>query len=151
MRPLVLVVGLVSGIASGGALAAESSSTDFYVSSSYVQHIARENIRKLVVNCFCYAKKATESSAVKDLEFQVVGSYSSMGYHGKQDTPKSVPIEFLAFKVSGKQDVARAESHEFTFIHHSFILTSVEVIYPPGVTVVFEPVPESELEGRHIE
>jgi hypothetical protein len=126
-------------------------SSDFFVSSSYTQVIPLGGSKKVVVSCYCPTSTATESSTIDELQLRVVGSYSSVGYHGHQQRPSAVPVDLMQFKASEDNDELRLESREFTFIHHRFLLNRVEVLYPVGTTVSFEPVPGSELEGRRVE
>jgi hypothetical protein len=126
-------------------------SSDFLVSSSHTQSVPIAGSRRVVVSCYCPTSSATESSTIDELQLRVAGSYSSVGYHGHQERPRTVPVELMQFKVSEDNDELRLESREFTFIHHRFLLNRVEVLYPIGTTVTFEPVPGSALEGRHVE
>jgi hypothetical protein len=126
-------------------------SSDFKVTSKFVQHIPVPSSHKVVVSCYCSNRTSAESDTVRDIELHFVGSLSSVGYHGNQKSPTAVPIDLMQFKVSEQPDELKVESKEFTYIHHAFFLNNLEVLYPPGVTVSFEPVPSSALEGRRVQ
>jgi len=134
------IVVLLLTLASGCSVAVRS--TDFHVSSNHVQHVPVPDSKKIIVRCRCLVRAAIESEAVEDIQLHVVGSYSSVGYHGRQKVPKAVPLALLDFKITTENGDTVAEGHEFRRIHHDFTLNSLDVYFPHGTTVVFDAVPD---------
>lgn len=126
-------------------------SSDFYLISNYIQHVPATGAKTVIIRCYCITRSATENSAVNDIELHMVGSWSSSGYIGPRDTPTAVPESLIRFKAAKSGDELVLESREYSFIHNGFLINSVEVLYPPGTAVSFEPVEPSELEGRNVE
>jgi len=131
---------------------AAQSSTDFYIRNATVQRIAVPRDQTIVIKCYCPSRKATEDANSTELELRFSGTFSSVGYHGDQKKPSSIPEKFMRFTVTKNGSKLTIESHEFQFIHHLFVIDELEVVYPRGSGgVAFDPLSGNSLEGRHIE
>ncbi|HJU39671.1 MAG TPA: hypothetical protein VJ724_08875 [Tahibacter sp.] len=127
------------------------ASDDFDVSTTITQNVALRGLKSVVVRCYCPKRDIRHDAKHDDLRLQIHGNYSSVGYHGNQEKPTSVPREQLAFVEQWGANSLTLVSHEQTYIHHALIVVDLDIEAPAGVDVRIEPIPADELEGRRID
>ena len=140
----------VFGIALAGT-AVTQTSDDFDISTTITQNVSLRGLKTIVIRCHCPKREIRHDAKRDDLRLQIHGNYSSVGYHGKQDKPRSIPREQLAFVEQWGANSLTLVSHEATYMHHAMAVVELDIDAPAGVDVQIDPIPADDLEGRRVE
>lgn len=148
MRPhYVLLFALVApGVCTRSHAAPDND--DFSVTAQSQQQVAVDGVRQVVLRCYCLWRRVVEVDGLPQIEITSKTTYSSVGYHGEQDKPKTISEAAMRFIQRRNGDTLILESRENTFIHHAFLLDDLEVRIPPGLPYTVEPFSRAQLEGR---
>jgi len=114
------------------------------------QIIDAKDIKAIHIHCYCKSGFVRKISTDNKIAVRVVGTQSSVGYHGSQDIPKDIPEKLLSFKESRNGSFLKLESREYTFIHHAYLIDFLEVSAPEKVKIIKLPLRWNELQGRKI-
>jgi hypothetical protein len=98
------------------------SGQDYSVKDSMKQTLDAERIGYVIIECYCNNGVDVKETQTKTIEIEIKGKLESVGYHGKQETPKKIGQETLSFKTEMKNDTLRIVSKEWTYIHHSYLI-----------------------------
>jgi len=123
---------------------------DFTVSGSLEQSINIEGIQTIQIYCYCESGFVIKDSLNKTPSLKVNGTHGSGGYHGEQKIPKEVSKGLLSFKETRIGSTLKLESHEYTYIHHAYLINHLEIFVPPTINVELIRLKHRELEGRQI-
>ena len=130
------------------ATAGCSMLNDYRVSGGAKQTVDLEGIREVTVECYCRESVRIHYDETEALRLDITGELSSVGYHGRQSKPATVPPGMLRFSVVREGDRLTLSSSEYTYIHHAFIIERLGLAAPRDVALVFHPLKWGELEGR---
>ena len=133
-----LLIGLVSS----------ASAEDFNLDESFTQSVQIEDIDFVQIYCYCSNRIDIVRDETENLVLEIEANHSSIGYHGNQEIPDKIPEELLKFSVDKNANSLSLLSKEYTFIHHAFIIESLEIRVPSGVRVKITPIEYKQLEGR---
>lgn len=122
-----------------------SRSDDFMVTDRHRQEILLEGATEVVVRCYCPERVWKQHAGIAKLIIDARGSFSSIGYHGAQDRPDSMPAGMQTFDLHKEGPVVVLKSREWTYIHHANLLSRIVVHSPSDVTVRFDPISWNEL------
>lgn len=143
-------VALILGLALAGTACGQTSD-DFDVSTTITQNVSLRGLKTVVVRCHCAKREIRHDANTSDLRLQIHGNYSSVGYHGNQKKPTSIPRERLAFVEQWGANSLTLVSREATYMHHALAIVKLDIDAPADVDVRVEPIPAAELEGRQVE
>lgn len=124
-------------------------SSDYSVTSRLEQIIDAQAIDTIHIHCYCRSGFVRRTSTNNEFMLKVIGTMDSVGYHGSQSIPKEVPKELLSFKETRNSSFLKLASREFTFIHHAYMIDSLEIIVPDKTKVILLRLDRRELEGRY--
>ncbi len=144
-----LFVVLVAAPALSGC-AAIGRTDDFSVSGDYVQRVSAKTVQTVVIRCHCLNRVVTQTPGLDDIQLRISGTHSSVGYHGPQIKPDAIDTELLRFVERRADGTLVLESQEYTYIHHAFIIDSLQVFAPADRVLRIEPLDDGELEGRDV-
>ena len=125
--------------------------TDYGIKGSFDTSINIDGIQTIQIYCYCESVILKSESSGKNLSLKVFGTKSSQGYHGSQKIPEEISDETLNFKETRIGPTLKLESHEFTYIHHSFLIKQLEISVSPWVAIQLNKIGYHELDGRRID
>lgn len=131
--------------------AVRPSSDDFRVTTSITQDIALEGRRSIVLQCFCPKVEIRRDATLVAARLTIVGTYDSVGYHGKQEPPTSIPYERLAFVETRDPESVTLVSRERTYMHHAMVVEALTIDAPSGINVRIDSLQSHQLEDRRVE
>lgn len=123
---------------------------DFSVTDSLTQTLNADNIKHLIIECYCNKGVNVIETQNKTIEIEIKGKLLSVGYHGVQQVPKEIGKEKLSFKTEVQNDTLRLISKEWAYIHHFYVIDILKVQIPKGMNHEIIKVSGAELEGREI-
>jgi len=148
LKRIVLTV-FISTMASSCAIF--SSSDDFSVSGTITQTITIEKSRPVTIRCYCKKRTLKTNSTENTLELKITGTHGSGGYHGEQDKPETISPNLLRFVEKRTNEGLTLISHEYTYIHHAYIVNKLEISAPLGAKINIQSVSREDLVGRTVE
>jgi hypothetical protein len=137
MKPLAAIVMLVCSTVAG--VGCSHVSDDFMVTGRRQQRVTLRDASEVVIRRDCPDRQILPSKADGALVIDARGRYGSLGYHGDQDKPRSMPDDLMDFATTREGARVILQSREFAYMHHRHLLTKVQVRAPRGVRVRFEP------------
>ena len=127
------------------------SSDDFAVTGKITQSITIENDLPVVIRCYCENRTINKNPNENILELKITGTHASVGYHGEQEKPEFISPGLLRFVEKRNSEGLILESREYTYIHHAYIINSLQISAPAETEVRVMPLSLEELEGRTVE
>lgn len=115
------------------------SSDDFMVKGKQQQRVTLGDASEVVIRCDCPDREILPGKLNGVLVIDARGRYGSVGYHGDQDKPRSMPEDLMTFAATREGGTVILQSKEYAYMHHRHLLTKVRVHAPRGVQVRFEP------------
>ncbi|HVJ61593.1 MAG TPA: hypothetical protein VM555_02640 [Tahibacter sp.] len=126
-------------------------SNDFAVSTTITQEVALDGRHMIVVQCFCPNVEVRRDTKLVSARLTIFGHYDSVGYHGEQEPPKSIPYEQLAFVERRDPESVTLVSRERSFMHHASTVRKLTIDAPPGIGVRFDSLQWHQLEERKVD
>ncbi|MCC3859919.1 hypothetical protein [Pseudemcibacter aquimaris] len=126
------------------------ASNDFSLSGSITQVINAEDVRNVIIRCYCPNQTIKKNNDDKSLKLIIQATHDSVGYNSYQDIPSEINSNMLRFHERIIEDKIVLESQEFTYIHHAFKIDDLIINAPSDLIIKIEPISELELEGRKI-
>ena len=123
---------------------------DFSVTDSMTQTINADNIKHLIIECYCNKGVDVIETQIKTIEIDIKGRLLSVGYHGEQEAPKEIGQEILSFKTKIQNDTLYVISKEWAYIHHFYVIDNLKIQIPKGMNYEIIKISGAELEGREI-
>ena len=125
--------------------------TDYAVMGGFDKSINIEGIQTVQIYCYCESGVIRTESFDEKLTLKVIGTNSSVGYHGAQEIPEEISEDILYFKVTRIGSTLKLESHEFIYIHHAYLIDHLEISVPPRIDIQLNKIEWDELQGRKID
>lgn len=137
MKPLTAIAMLMCSAFVG--VGCSHVSDDFMVTGRRQQRITLGDASEVVIRCDCPDRQILLGKVDGVLVIDARGRYGSVGYHGEQDRPRSMPDDLMDFAAVREGGTVILQSKEYAYMHHRHLLTKVQVRAPRGVQVRFEP------------
>ncbi|WP_435315094.1 hypothetical protein [Cellulophaga fucicola] len=131
-------------------LTASCSGQDFSINDFITQKLESKNKKILIVECYCDNSVTVKKTDDTLITINVKGNLSSLGYHGKQTTPKKIDKETLLFKVVETNDTITIISKEWTHMHHRYLIKDLNISIPKNMKYEIKKILGVDLEGRKI-
>ncbi len=148
LHRLILLVFVVVTTTSCAALI---GSDDFSVSGTTVQAISIEDNQLVTIRCFCPNISVKRDTIENILSLKITGTHGSGGYHGDQVKPESISENLLRFVEKLNTSELILESHEYTYIHHAFIIHMLEISAPSNAEIRIEVISDEDLHDRTVD
>ena len=145
---MILLVFIVITTTSCAALI---GSDDFSVSGTTEQTIPIEDKQLVTIRCFCPNISVKRDVFENILSLKITGTHGSGGYHGEQVKPESISENLLRFAEKLSANELVLESHEYTYIHHAFIIHLLEISAPSNAVIRIEIISDEDLHDRTID
>lgn len=127
---------------------AANAANDFSLTESRSLNLPLTDVRAVVVRCHCTNFSVKRVQGKKGIDLRIVGTFSSLGYHGPQAKPERVPPELLTFVERRTEGTLTLDSSEYTHIHLARIIDSLEIVAPADLELRVESLSYQLLEGR---
>lgn len=124
--------------------------SDYAVTGSVEKSIDLEGVQTVQIYCYCESEFTRTESFDDKLTLKVIGTERSVGYHGPQETPNEVSDAMLNFKETRIGSTLKLESHEYFFIHHSYLIDHLEISAPARIEIRLNQLEYNKLQGRNI-
>ena len=125
-----------------------SFAEDFNVDGVFTQSVQVNNIELLQLHCYCSNNIDIVRDNAEAIVLEIEANFSSLGYHGTQRIPDSIPESLLKFEANSSGSLLILSSHEYTVIHHAMIIKSLKIHVPSGIRFQLIPIEYNQLEGR---
>lgn len=123
---------------------------DYKSSANLSQIVKVPDASRVVIACYCRSYTVARDWTAKDLVLNIAGTFEIDGYHGSLEYAGARPLAATAlrFEETRSDRLVRLESPEWTVLHHSLVIDSLQLTAPGHMDVRVEPISMDELRGR---